>query len=199
MDSLKLVGFTFDKKMTMAPMVKEISKKGRAKLAALYRLRPYLDSSNLEVMYKAFVRSSMEYGNLEYMISAPTNLQKLDRIQAAAEKLGNFQVETLESRRDASLIGLIFKLLDGDGRGQLEDFIPKVIDINPIKRNRGTITGLQLLDHTSSSSLLSFERSIVGHAPTVWRKLPQELLEKGLDTGWQTITKDCQRNLTGKK
>jgi hypothetical protein len=64
-DSLKLAGFTFDKKMTMAPIVKEISKKGRAKLAALYRLRPYLDSSNLEVMYKAFVRSSMEYGNLE--------------------------------------------------------------------------------------------------------------------------------------
>ena len=35
-------------------------------------------------MYKAFVRSSIEYGNLEYMVAAQTHLKKLDRIQAAA-------------------------------------------------------------------------------------------------------------------
>ena len=116
---LKLVGFTFDSKMTMEPMVKKTSKKGRAKIAALFRLRPYLSSDNLELMYKAFVRSAMEYGSLEYMIAAPSNLQKLDRIQATAERLGGFKVESLESRRDASLIGLVFKLLDGDGRGKL--------------------------------------------------------------------------------
>ena len=40
------------------------------------------------------------------MVAAPTHLQKLDRIQAAAERLGNFKVESLQSRRDASLIGL---------------------------------------------------------------------------------------------
>ena len=102
---LKLVGFTFDSKMTMEPMVKKTSKKGRAKIAALFRLRPYLSSDNLELMYKAFVRSAMEYGSLEYMIAAPSNLQKLDRIQATAERLGGFKVESLESKRDASLIG----------------------------------------------------------------------------------------------
>ena len=74
----KMVGFIFDEKMTMGPTVKKSSKKGRAKIAALFRLRPYLDSANLELMYKAFVRSAMEYGNLEYMIAAPSTLQKLD-------------------------------------------------------------------------------------------------------------------------
>ena len=86
-DEMKLVGFVFDKKMTLEPMVKRSSKKGRAKVAALYRLKPYLDSQNIETMYKAFVRSSIEYGNLEYMVAAPTHLKKLDRIQAAAERL----------------------------------------------------------------------------------------------------------------
>ena len=85
-DEMKLVGFTFDNKMSMGPMVQKASKKGRAKIAALYRLKPYLDSANLETMYKAFVRSSVEYGNLEYMQAAPTQLAKLDTIQAAAEK-----------------------------------------------------------------------------------------------------------------
>ena len=55
---LKLVGFTFDSKMTMEPMVKKTSKKGRAKIAALFRLRPYLSSNNLELMYKAFCEIS---------------------------------------------------------------------------------------------------------------------------------------------
>ena len=54
---LKLVGFIFDQKMTMRPMVQMASKKNRAKIAALFRLRPYLDAANLETMYKAFVRS----------------------------------------------------------------------------------------------------------------------------------------------
>ena len=128
---LKLVGFIFDEKMTMEPMVKKASKKGRAKIAALFRLRPYLSSANLELMYKAFVRSAMEYGNLEYMVAAPSTLQKLDRVQAAAEKLGGFKVESLEARRDASLVGLLFKLLDGKGRGQLNNFKPEVAEMDP--------------------------------------------------------------------
>ena len=60
LDEMKLVGFVFDKKMSLEPMVKRSSKKGRAKIAALYRLKPYLDSQNaqnIETMYKAFVRS----------------------------------------------------------------------------------------------------------------------------------------------
>ena len=78
---LKLVGFIFDEKMTMAPMIAKQSKKARAKLAGLFRLRPFLDNNNIETMYKAFVRSGMEYGNIEYMSAAPTHLSKLDRVQ----------------------------------------------------------------------------------------------------------------------
>ena len=166
---IRMVGFIFDEKMTMGPMVKKSSKKGRAKIAALFRLRPYLDSANLELMYKAFVRSAMEYGNLEYMIAAPSTLQKLDRVQAAAEKLGGFKVESLEARRDASLVGLLFKLLDGKGRGQLNNFKPEVTEMDPKKICRNTLTGLQIVDKTNSKSLMSYERSIVGRAPAVWK------------------------------
>ena len=52
---LKLVGFIFDEKITMAPMVKKASKKGRSKIAALFRLKPFLVSYNLETMYKAVI------------------------------------------------------------------------------------------------------------------------------------------------
>jgi hypothetical protein len=198
-NELKLVGFVFDSKMTLEPMIKRTSAKGRAKIAALYRLKPFLDSSNLETMYNAFVRSSLEYGNLHYMMAAPTHLQKLDRIQAAAERLGNFKVESLQSRRDASLIGLIFKLLDGDGRGKLDDFKPMLEQVDPKRKGRHTLTGLQIKDQTHAKSLLGFDRSISGQAHKVWQKVPQSLLLSKGEDKWQSITKNCQRVLTGKK
>ena len=140
----------------------------------------------------------MEYGNLEYMIAAPTTIKKLDRVQEAAEKLGGFKVESLESRREASLIGFTFKILDGKGRGQLNDYIPEIVELNPIKRCRHTQTGLQVADKTTSKSLLSFERSIVGKTPKVWAKLPQDILKSRKENNWQSITKECQRFLTDK-
>ena len=70
---MKLVGFILDNKWTFEPMLKHVSKKGRSKLGAIFRLRHHLDSANLEIMYKSFVRSSLEYGNLEYLSAAPTH------------------------------------------------------------------------------------------------------------------------------
>ena len=195
----QILSTCFDEKMPLEPMIKKASKKGRAKIAALYRLKPFLDSENLETMYKAFVRSSMEYGNLEYTAGAPTYLQKLDRIQTAAETLGSFKLESLESRRDASLIGLLFKLLDGDGREQLDRYKPTIEKLNPARQGRHTVTGLQIKDRPDTNSLLGFERSIAGRAHTMWGKLPQEiLLSKGEDK-WQSITKEYQRALTGER
>ena len=111
--------------------------------------------------------------------------------------LGNFKVESLGSRRDASLVGLLFKLLDGDGRGKLNDFTPTVVELAPARKGRHTITGLQLVDQTDADSLLGYERCIVGRAPKVWKKLPQDVLRDGKENGWQNITKECQRFLAG--
>ena len=56
-------------------------KKGRSKLGAISRLRHHLDSANLETMYKSFVRSSLEYGNLEYLSAAPSHLEDLEELE----------------------------------------------------------------------------------------------------------------------
>ena len=104
------------------------------------------------------------------MIAAPSTLQKLDQVQAAAAKLGGFKVESLEARRDASLVGLLFKLLDGKGRGQpiyINNLKPEVTEMDPKKICRNTLIRLQIVDKTNSESLLSYERSIVGRAPTI--------------------------------
>ena len=56
-----------------------------------------LPENNLEQMYKAFVRSSLEYGNLEYLSACDTHKEKLDRVQRAAERMGGFSVQSTRS------------------------------------------------------------------------------------------------------
>ena len=175
-------------------------KKGRSKLGATFRLRHHLDSANLETMYKSFVRSSLEYGNLEYLSAAPSHLARLDKIQASAEKFGGFQGEPLSSRREASLIGFLFKLLDGDGRGELNAYVPVLSEHSPIFNSRHDSSSIQIKTRVDlRETTKQFDRSVEGQASKVWSKLPQDILRSGQDNGWQCITKDCQRFLTGKK
>ena len=54
-------------------------------------------------IYLCFVRSGMEYGSVLYMGAAESHLQKLDRIQSSAQALGDFSIESLESRSAGTL------------------------------------------------------------------------------------------------
>ena len=116
------------------------------------------------------------------MVAAPTHLQRLDRTQRAAEKIGDFKVESLESRRDASLVGLLSKLLDGDGRGKLNDFTPTITDLAPTRQGRHTVTGLQLVDQTDVNSLLGYKKCIIGRAGP-------EVLEETTTRYFETVKK----------
>lgn len=62
-----------------------------------------------------------------------------------------------------------------------------------------TRTGYQLKVTTTNFSRKEYIKSAAGSLPAVWDRLPQELIEKGLEKGFRSIRKDCQRYLTGKK
>ena len=86
----------------------------------------------------------------------------------------------------------MFKMLDGDGRGKLDDFKPTVETLDPMRKGRHTTTGLQLKNQTDANSLLGFERSIAGRAHGVWKKVPQSLLTSKGEGKWQSITKNVK-------
>ena len=196
---LKLVGFTLDSKMTMGSMVDKLCKKARQKIGALYKLRYNLDANSMEAMYRAFIRSAMEYGNMVHMIAAQTHLDKLDRVQKSAERIGGFSVEPLASRRDASVIGFAFKLLDGKGRGCLNTLTPALVDVVPVKQLRHSLSGIQVTRSHNSSSLKSYERSFIGRLPNIWSSLPAHLIQHGMNNNsWTSVTKKCQRFLVGR-
>ena len=84
----------------------KVCSKARQALGAIFRLKTLLGCSDLAVLFKASVQSTLEYGNLEYFAAAPGYLRRLDRVQERAERLCGQWV-------DSSLLWLI------DGKPQL--------------------------------------------------------------------------------
>ena len=115
-----MVGFVFDKKLTWKPMLNKVCSKGRQAIGAMFRLKSLLGCSDLAILFKTFVRSTLEYGNLEYFAAAPGYLQRLDRIQASAERLCGHSFTALGDRRKAAAFGLVCKLLDVECIDQLQ-------------------------------------------------------------------------------
>ena len=198
---LKLVGYLFDQKMTFGPMVSKLAKKARSRVAALRRIRHLLSVENLKLMYTMFVRSTKEYGSVSFMGAAITHLEKLDRVQDSAVRCCGFEVESLQSRREAAAAALALKLLDGGAHVKLQPFAPKFVKNVSLTKKRtrhNSSFGLQLERRTKTSSLNTFKRSFPGCIHTIWRKIPQSLIEEGQQTYWLRIKKRVKKFLEGK-
>ena len=197
--AVKLVGYLFDEKMTWSGMIEANAKKARQRIGMLSRLRHLLDDRNMKTMYCTFIRPILEYGSVQYMGAAPTHLGRLDSVQRMAERIGHFEVEPLQSRREAAAMSFTLKLMDGNGRGVLNAMAPVVVEV-PLskKRCRHSATGTQLQSRSKVNSLDSFKRSYLGSIHNIWAKMPQEIIRDGREKGWIKITKRSKEFLMGK-
>jgi hypothetical protein len=199
-DETTLVGLKIDEKMKWGPMVKKLATKARQRLGALSRVRHLLDSDNLKTIYLMFIRSIMEYNSTSWMGAAPSHLAKLDRVQASAEKLGRFTVESLESRREAAALSISLKMLDRQARGELQTFKPTLCEPLRLckKRTRNCLEGTQVKRKTNSKSLDVYKRGFFGTLPGIWSRIPREIITRGERRGWLKIKTACTKFLTGK-
>ena len=115
--SSKVVGYMLDSRLRWGGMVDMLARKARGRIAALSRVRHLLSNANMKKIYLMFIRSIMEYGSVAWCGAAQSHLSKLDRIQARAESIGGFEVESLLVRRQAACFSFALKLLDGEARG----------------------------------------------------------------------------------
>ena len=151
-------------------------------------------------IYTMFIRSILEFSCVSWMGTAQTHLDKLDRIQASAQKIGGFKIESLQCRREAAAVAFALKLMGGQPRGVLKDFIPKVIEPLKLtrKRTRHTLKGTHIKTTIKSKSLETSKRGFYGALPNIWKQIPQDIISKGSSKGWLSILKDCKDCLTGK-
>ena len=113
-NEIEILGLIYDKALTFHVHLLKISKKSAGKIAALCRISWMMTIEDLETLYKAQVRSIMEYAPLAWGGASPTHLALLDKVQRRAERViyGEQQsrLQPLQLRRDVAGLGAMFRI-----------------------------------------------------------------------------------------
>ena len=86
-DYEKLLGVTFDKKLSFTKHVEDLRKKANQKLHALARLSNYTDPVKLKLLMDAFIKSQFNYCPLVWMFHDRTINSKLNKIRERALRI----------------------------------------------------------------------------------------------------------------
>ena len=100
-----------------------ILNRGKQRASQLYRCRSLLTSQDLCLIYKYWIRPVLEYGNILYTGAASSHLQRLDHLQNRIQQTCCSTFQLLSHRRDAAIIGLVCRLLNREGRGNLSSVL----------------------------------------------------------------------------
>ena len=137
------------------------------------------------------------YGSVIFMGASAVHLHKLDAVQKAAERLCQVSFPPLSSRRKASAIGLLCKLLDSHCQRPLQNFCPTLVSVTHSRYLRYVSDDPLLLQNSIKyNSLDLFIRSFLGTISVVWSIIPLTLRERGAVEGWSVVRHLLQRHLT---
>ena len=116
-DHLNVLGVEFDSRLSFSRHVENLARKASTKITVLRRMKQLLDKKGLCMLYKAQVRSHLEYGFLAWMSCPMSHLALLDKVQRRAERLmasvGEQELQpsldSLEHRRNVGALTVLHK------------------------------------------------------------------------------------------
>ena len=116
-EEVEVLGVTYDRRLTFKTHIERLAREASGKLASLRRMSWLLDGRGLELLYKAQVRSSLEYACLAWGGAANKHLALLDKVQSRAARLikdndgeREPQLHSLQHRRDVAGLTVTFKV-----------------------------------------------------------------------------------------
>ena len=115
-DEVEVLGVTYDRWLTFRTHIERLAREASGKLASLRRMSWLLDAKGLETLYKAQVRSSVEFSCLAWGGAAKKHLSLLDRVQERAARLitdddaGRESLHSLQHRRDVAGLTVLYKV-----------------------------------------------------------------------------------------
>ena len=105
-------------------------------------------------------------------------------------------------RHNASIIGLVCRLLAGEGRGSLQNYCQLFRGAENTRHQSTRLHAwdpaahLRFTDPTDFRTLDRFRRSWQVVAVHLWNTLPPDLLLIGATYGWRAILKQAQRQVS---
>ncbi|KAI8502616.1 hypothetical protein Bbelb_193180 [Branchiostoma belcheri] len=200
-DELEILGVTVDKKLTWAKHISNIGARAGQKLGAMRRVAQKLDTKGRATVYKAQVRSVMEYASLCWMGASVTSLI-LDSIQKKALRIigvnehdatTELNIPTLLHRRQVAAVSLIYKMHMSTCPPGLKKMLPQ-----PYTIRRTTRSSLSTGKHTLTvpvSRTHATGRTFIHTAVDIWNSLPDNVVGRITDNNLQSFKTRVHRHL----
>ena len=111
----QVLGFTFDSLLTWESHIVRMLNHAKQRVSQLYHCCSLLTSQYLCLMYRSWIRPTLEYGNILYSRATLGHVQHLDNLQTQIERTHCSTFQSLLHRCNAAIIGFVCHLLDGQG------------------------------------------------------------------------------------
>ena len=121
--------------------------RGKQRLSQLYCCRSLLTSQDLCLIYKSWIRLTLEYGNILYSGAALGHLQRLDNWQTRIESTCCSTFPPLLHHRNTVIIHLVCRLLAGEGQGNLHYSCPLFCETDDTHRWSSRLHAWDPVDH----------------------------------------------------
>ena len=136
-------------------------------------------SNQRAMIYKAIIRSKMEYASSAWFGATPTSLSQLDAVQRRAiriidlpeDDLISHQIQPLGTRREVGALTLFHRMYYGEAPELLCQLLPEHLQLDP--RLRRSVRSHDLAVQIPRSNLVSHKRSFVPSAARIWNSLPE--------------------------
>lgn len=200
---LVILGVNIDSKLVWDKHLSTISNKAGQRLGALRKVASKLDKEGRATVYKAQVRSIMEYACLSWMNASQSVLSQLDSIQrkalriigvdeaTAREKLA---ISSLHHRRQVAAATVLYKMHTSHSPADLRAMLP-----SSYERRRTTRSSLSMPAHAVSmpdARTYTLDRSFLHCAIRIWNSLPDAVVGNICDDGVQAFKSRVHKHLS---
>ena len=188
----------------MSECIAKLYRKAKPKARALLRCRRYYSISDLLLLYKAHVRSQIEWCNGAIFHAARGKLDWLDSVQTSflrhlsLNESGAFlqhNLAPLQLRRDIGMLGVLWKVSRAAAHPDMCALLPLCPRSSATRRTRfdSRRHDRQFVNYCDGSQLQQFSRSIFGIVK-VWNLLPIACVECNSVSSFQARLTEAARN-----
>ena len=201
--SFTQLGILFDDKLLFDQHITQMARIAGFRLNTISRLSRILSQSDSVKMYKAFIRSQLEYGSIIWMSANKSHLKLLDNIQSRAMRIigiekslwSSYNILPLDHRRQVTALATIYRMFLKSCPTLLKSKLPELSSIsnsNPTRTTRSTSKPHHLY-HLNVASLLNskndvrnngnkkldndqYKRVFLYASSIVWNDLPSDVI-----------------------
>ena len=201
--TFRLLGPLIDQKLLMDECIDKLYRKTKPKARALLRCRRFYSVPDLLLLFKAHVRSQVEwcYGAIYH--AAPSKLKWLDSVQCSfLAHLGisefdaflRFNLAPWQMRRDIGMLGVLWKVSRGAAHKDMCALFPMcpAPSRNPRTRADHRRHRRQFVNPCDGTQLRQFSRSLFGLLK-VWNALPADFVEAKSVSKFQSMLSNAAK------